>query len=100
MERSNPTSEHEYISLAEEIHGEAPNLPPVFCGFAACIDRIFDLDTILQALEVYGGNAEFGLKKRLIAHAVTGSGGEFQVDWPDGPRVFADIRPIRALPGG
>ena len=100
MERSTPTSEHEYISLAEEIHGEAPNSPTVLCGFAACIDRIFDLDTILRALEANGGNAEIGLKKRLIAHAVAGSGGEFQVDWPDGPRFFADIQPIRALPGG
>lgn len=100
MEWSTLTSEHEYFALAEEVRGKAPSLPPIFCGFAACIDRILDLDPVLEALERHGAAAGLDLKERLMARALAGSGGEFKVDWPEGPEVFADIEPRRVLPGG
>ncbi len=100
MEWSTLTSEHEYCSLAAEVHAKASNLPPVMCGFAACIDRIFDLGTVLDALGLPGGDAGLDLKERLTARAAAGSGGELQLEWPEGPEVFAGIRPIRELPGG
>lgn len=52
-----------------------------------------------MALEAHG-EPQSGLKERLVAHASAGSGGEFDADWPDGVRVFADIPCVRTLPGG
>ena len=100
IDRSTPVSQREYMALAEEIHARAPHLPPIFCGFAACIDRICDLDTVLSALEAHGDKPQSGLRERLVANASAGSGGEFDADWPDGARVFADIQSVRTLPGG
>ena len=100
IDRSTPVSQREYKALAEEIHARAPHLPPIFCGFAACIDRICDLDTVLSALEAHGDKPQSGLRERLVANASAGSGGEFDADWPDGARVFADIQSVRTLPGG
>lgn len=77
-----------------------PYISPVFCGFAACIDRISDLDSVLMALEGHDDSPRSGLRERLVAHASAGSGGEFDADWPNGARVFADIRSVRTLPGG
>ena len=100
MDCSTLASEQSHAALAEEIHGNAPCLPPVLCGFAACIDRLLDIDAVLEALAASASAAAQTLKERLIARAAAGSGGEFQFDWPAGPRFFADIEPTRVLLGG
>ncbi len=90
----------DYVALAKEIRDIAPHIPPVFCGFAACIDRVCDLDAVLEALDACNGDLQSDLRKRLVSHANAGTGGEFDADWPDGARVFAGIRTDRTLPGG
>ena len=90
----------DYVALAEEIRDRAQKIAPVFCGFAACIDRVCDLDAVLEALQGHDDKPQSELRKRLVNHAEAGTGGEFDAGWPDGARVFADIRTDRTLPGG
>ena len=91
---------HDYVALAEEIRDRAPHIAPVFCGFAACVDRICDLDAVLAALQSQDDGPQSDLRERLVSHANAGTGGEFDAGWPEGERVLAGIRSARALPGG
>lgn len=92
--------EDQYKSLAEDVLAAAPNLPAIFCGFSACIDRIYDAGTIIDALDASGGQPEQALKRRLLRYIRSGQGGEFEFDWQDGPRFFGALQPKRTLPGG
>ena len=99
-DRLTSTSLHDYVALAEEIRDRAPHISPIFCGFAACIDRICDLDDALAVLQAQGGAQRADLRERLVEHANAGTGGEFDAGWPEGERVFAGMRSARSLPGG
>jgi len=90
----------EYASLSREVCHSAEDLKPVYCGFSACIDHLYDLDPVLRALEASNGHAERALWAKLVAFAHDGRGGEIEVDWPDGPEFFKDLPPKQALPGG
>ena len=89
-----------YVSLSREVCGSAEDLKPVYCGFSACIDHLYDLDPVLRALEASDGHAERALRMKLMAFARSGRGGEIEVDWPDGLSFFKGLAPKRALPGG
>jgi ADP-dependent phosphofructokinase/glucokinase len=89
-----------YASLSREVCDTAQDLKPVYCGFSACIDHLYDLDPVLRALEASNGHAERALRTKLVAFAHSGRGGEIEVDWPEGLSFFKDLPPKRALPGG
>ena len=89
-----------YASLSRKVCDTAEDLKPVFCGFSACIDHLYDLDSVLRALEATNGHAERALRTKLVAFAHNGRGGEIEVDWPDGPAFFKGLPPKQALPGG
>ncbi len=90
----------DYVALAEDIRDRAPRIAPVFCGFAACIDRICDLDAVLEALQGRDDEPHTKLREQLVSRANAGTGGEFDAGLPDGERVFAGMRSVRSLPGG
>ncbi len=92
--------EHQYKSLAEDVERAATDLPAVFCGFSACIDHIYDADTIIEYLDRSGGETEKELKRQLLEYINSGRGGELEFSWPDGLRFFDAIQPKRTLPGG
>ena len=89
-----------YTSLSREVCDTAEGLKPVYCGFSACVDHLYDLDPVISALEASKGPAEHALRTKLMAFALRGHGGEIEVDWPGGPAFFEDLLPKRALPGG
>ena len=89
-----------YASLSREVFRSAEDLKPVYCGFSACIDHLYDLGPIVSALEAANGHAERAFRSKLMAFANSGRGGEIEIDWPDGPAFFKDLPPKRALPGG
>lgn len=89
-----------YTSLSREICDGASSLAPVYCGFSACIDNLYDLGLVLRALDTSDGKAERAFRAKLVALADAGHGGEIEVDWSDGASFFADLAPKRVLPGG
>ncbi len=89
-----------YTSLSREVSDTAEDLKPVYCGFSACIDHLYDLDPVISALDASNGHAERALRAKLMNFANSGRGGEIEVGWPDGPTFFKNLPPKRALPGG
>ena len=89
-----------YASLSREICGRASSLAPVYCGFSACIDHLYDLDFVLHALDVADGTAERVFRAKLVAFADAGYGGEIEVDWLEGASFFRGLPPKRVLSGG
>ncbi len=93
-------SDCRYAALAEQVNDAAASLPPVLCGFSACIDRVHDLDNVADALQANGDVAALGLKSRLEACAAAGKGGEFPVAWSKGQEFFAGLASKWQLAGG
>ncbi len=89
-----------YASISRDVCRSAQDLKPVYCGFSACIDHLYDLDPVVSALDASNGHAERAFRSKLMAFADSGHGGEIEIDWRDGPAFFKGLPPKRALPGG
>jgi ADP-dependent phosphofructokinase/glucokinase len=89
-----------YASLSKEVCDAAKDLKLIYCGFSACVDHLYDLDPVLNALEAAKGHDELALRAQLLAFAKSGQGGEIEVDWPEGALFFMGLPPKLALPGG
>ena len=90
----------QYASLAKAVYERVPDLKPVYCGFSACVDHLYDLELVLRALDAEAGEAAYTLRAKLTTLADAGQGGEIEVAWPEGERFFAALPPKRRLPGG
>ncbi len=89
-----------YTSLSREIYKGASRLTPIYCGFSACIDHLYNLDLVLCALNGAKGKAARTFQAELASFADAGHGGEIKVDWAEGASFFSGLAPKRVLPGG
>lgn len=75
-------------TLAKKLPAMAERLPPVFCGFGACVDRTLSLDDILPTLLGSADPVARSLAAELADRAQGGVGGEICWQWPGGARVL------------
>ena len=89
-----------YALLARDVCERAPDLPVIACGFSACIDRLSDLESVLDALKDTGDGKALALHDFLLGIAQSRHGGEFRFDWDGGDSFFSQMPCRQVQPGG
>jgi len=95
-----PHTGDEWTSLAEKMVRLTPGLPPVCCGFSACIDRIYPATLVTEALSASDLTGSDEVLEQLLGIIANGRGGEIGIEWPTGPEFFESLEPEAILPGG